>query len=330
MFDLTTFRSTTKEFKGVFFIDQGELLALDDILQAQFRELRKRRAAKIAQEARQEVKDNPFRYRDQATREAHKAARKSIGQRYANQVPKGYVEFEIKGVKERFTSFKEAIASGKLEHTAPRDFDALFSAANETIGITLTSGYLFNGIKITVTPPNLFEGKALVDLEQWAEARRQPNHICWWARNPSLISLIVVMFLLFISSLFGSFNDGERRLIFQKEVYELLKTGINDTNRDKALELLLMNSAGLVPMPSQAAAYNSILWIILLGSVILVCLAWLHPKSVVGIGRGKALLQREKWWIFIVVRVVFVSILFGIPIAAGRKQLIEWLLKLFA
>ncbi len=181
VFDLTTLRSTTKSFKGVFFIDQGEILALDDLLQSQFEELKSRRLAKIASEAAKEVKENPYRYREVEPKEARKAARKLVSQRYEHEAPKGYVEFEINGAKEKFSSFKEAITSGKLEGTIPRDFDALYSAAKESVGVTLTSGYLFNGLKLTVNPPDLCGGKMLLDLEQWAESRHQPRHINWWA-----------------------------------------------------------------------------------------------------------------------------------------------------
>lgn len=303
-------RPNTASVPGVFFIEEGDLIALDDILQDQFKELKKLRRAEIAAAARKKKKELPSLYSDL------RETRKQIGQSYEFKEISGFVQ--IGTTETQYASFRDAITQKACEAEIPRKFDAYYVAGKKSIGVTLDDFTFTRQIKISVTPPDLFGGKALIDLRQWAEAKQQPWMVNLWANwwVPCLAFLCFVGWM--VNAAITISRNTLRQNHLREEANKILNTGINGTNRDQAIEALLRIQTGITKEPIEEPV-SSVPLIVLAVLVILGLILWRRPMTAVGIGRGKGFIKWQQWWLWFIFKFIGVTIIGGLLLAGVRK-----------
>lgn len=93
------------------------------------------------------------------------------------------------------------------------------------------------------------------------------------------------------------------RQALRREAYDVLKEGVNDSNRDKAAEIILRFQSGIL----KDALLDQNHWIetwIVPAAIIVTIVFFFRPKTTVGIGKGKNAIVWQKNWIWFVLKFV--------------------------
>lgn len=105
-------------------------------------------------------------------------------------------------------------------------------------------------------------------------------------------------------------------------MFELAKEGINETNRDLALELLVKSQSGFRPndfVPQEKS--NDPIWIRILAVILFVFIAAIfRPKTLIGLGKMKNVLNVYKIWI----KLVLITLPTVLVIAPFWKTIVKW------
>lgn len=144
-------------------------------------------------------------------------------------------------------------------------------------------------------------------LENWIEKQKPNKAKQFWSQYYFLfISLTFGMAIfLFFNFALSSVNDPKK--LHKQEIETLIKTGINDSNRNKAIEALLKYNIDYVPPDTDRKVTLSLSKVekrILFLTVCIFIVCLFRPKTTIGIGKQKGLLELYK----IYTTVVLVSI----------------------
>jgi hypothetical protein len=140
---------------------------------------------------------------------------------------------------------------------------------------------------------------------KWAEEFRAPAYYRVWKRfHPAQWFLLLFLFLF----LMGCAEYQNNRVVNQ-EAQEILEQGVNDGNRDRAIEVLLQSSTKTYK-PSNKRELPKVVGLLFWGYVILCVLLSFPPSDVIGIGRGAHRMRHWDWY-YTAMRYVFVTVLLG-------------------
>jgi hypothetical protein len=154
-----------------------------------------------------------------------------------------------------------------------------------------------------VAPDDLSESRELFTvIRDWIESKRPPLWQRIWTNLSGLHWLLLLFYLAVSLQVFSSAGEAGRSQ-YRKEAVQLLKDGLSDSEKTRALELILSLEARLVPDEYAAPIPTWFWWSSVFGVVVAVLLSF-APKVTLGLGDGKVLIKR--WRIYS--KFVFVSI----------------------
>jgi len=146
------------------------------------------------------------------------------------------------------------------------------------------------------------ENEISYKIESWIE-NSQPNKISQlWNKYSIAIYFVAIFFLVF--SLYNVYTIETPRIInvYQSEINKLLSDGINSENQYKATELLLKLNANYFPENIEPVSkFNP--WAIRLAvfSILILLISHFKPKTTLGLGKHKGLLNYYKKYIKIII-----------------------------
>ena len=160
------------------------------------------------------------------------------------------------------------------------------------------------------------------EVQGWIEENKPKKASQLWLKYGSLIfmfSLILVWFTLYLASQPQEVSSLD---VYQEEITSLIEEGVNESNSNRVLELLLLLNINHVPEEYDIKPiYNyGLLRIAVLG-IIIVLLSIYPPKTTIGVGRDKKKIFYYRWYI----RIVLISV----PTLFIITPLVDWIRSLF-
>jgi hypothetical protein len=160
------------------------------------------------------------------------------------------------------------------------------------------------------------------EIDKWIDKRKPNRALQVWSNYGDLIifTFIVPLFLLAIQSFSTSFTTYQESL--SSEMLELAKTGVNEINRDLALELMLKSKSGYVPSSFEPIEKpNNPIWIrLFVVSVFIYIVSIFRPKTLIELGEMKNKLAIYNIWI----KLVLVTLPAILILGPFWKIIVKW------
>jgi hypothetical protein len=300
----------TWESSGVWLLGEDSLLTLDGIIQKYSQQLerkRKKRQSESVSRKRAELK------------EAIPEDDQAVGDRlteYKYRITENFKSTIAIGVENKWIivpSLKEALTDEKLREFKPNRFEVNIESGSDRINIELGEGFTASTISVNVVPRDLFHGSVSFDLTKWAESTRLPAFWSYWARYAFGLNAILVMLSLVYGFAASIKGESEPKRQMRHEAAKLVENGLNDKTLPKAVQLLLEKDFD-VGRPAQTEEGTVTTFAARIGMAIIalmVALVWTYPRSVLAIGRGKASMWRQEWWIWLLHKGLWATVVLG-------------------
>jgi len=303
-------------------VDRDQLLELGQVLDEHFESLFKDRNQQLAEAKRQETRDIRRRFKDWSAEEIKKhtqEAHPEIESRYEYRYTRPTFRLELaSGRTVEYANVQEMLDDPNITHELPKGLVARLECAGVEATLSI-KGEFRTGIEIEISPSTSQPAALLRGaLERWADQVCLPRYSYWWRESRFAVAILAAGLVIF--SLWGAYvhhttSVNPDAVLYQRsivgEAKELLETGISEDNRDRALELLLAETAG-VALPDVVGdppvARTKLAWgwhqFVLLGYVcFLVVVAMLPPSTAVAVGRGITRVRRQRAWVWWVTRI---------------------------
>jgi len=217
--------------------------------------------------------------------------------------------------------FAEAISHSPSQDEIPLGF--LFHLEVHPVEVVVdVNGPWGNELTIRVTPNDLEASQEIFGtLVNWANDVEPPRWQQKWFSWSGGAAFLLVLLLAFGVVLIplASWGTGATQTT-KEEARKLLAQGINASNQQRALELLLALQADYSPpgTPKHGLGIRYWSYVLLGGSFLLV--ASISPSQALGFWKGRVQLQRWRWWIS--------SVSVTLPTIAITFLILPWLLYL--
>ena len=160
------------------------------------------------------------------------------------------------------------------------------------------------------------------EIDKWID-KRKPNWALqiWSNYGDFIIYTFIFPIVMFAYNSFStSYATYQQSL--KLEMYELGKVGINETNRDLALELLIKLESGFRPENFELIEIpNNPIWIrLFIVSVFIYIAAVFRPKTMIGLGLIKKKLAIYKVWI----KLVLITLPAVLILGPFWKLIVQW------
>lgn len=200
--------------------------------------------------------------------------------------------------------FEEIVDLLEVREKVPRKIEIKLSCMGIEVKLTLSSGdfssnYFSYEVSNDEKYDNFEKEKNIIigKIENWIDEFK-PNWLSLiWYKLAGFSTLgILFMLIIFFVVLIG-YDSSQKKYLerYDNEVSVIMQEGITDSNRDKAMELILAKQYEYIPkewVQENSARYDSFIYIWLL----LFAALWflkICPKSNFFIGKGK---QRVRFW----------------------------------
>ncbi len=217
-----------------------------------------------------------------------------------NRMNKSFVLKFSNDTKLKDESIKGLLKDNKTKDLKPREFDANIEyGRNNIFKLEIKRSITYDLTYDLQCYDSNMKDEIQYEIDKWLEKRTPSKVLRFWA------SWGIVFFLFLISALSTlTYETFSKEYFTYNEVLvteskELLKNGINATNHDKAVELLLKMQSNYQPKdfiakekPKDATEYKVLTLIAFITIV-----AYLRPKTTIGLGKSKAEYAFYKVWI---------------------------------
>lgn len=222
-------------------------------------------------------------------------------------------------------SFNESISNTQIESKTPYGFlyEVSYPQKKVVVKISINDSVGNDCLVIKTSPQdNKIADKACGNLVRWANKHRKNYLVSFIHKHRNIVIFILFAIIL---SLLLSIGDHDKIAIqsMKPQVQNILTTGVNDSNRDISIEMLLRKSF-LIYEYSDVDTSKTILQIkilvyFLVGLVIF-CIASHFPTTSLAIGRvGTDKLKRWEWFY----KALWVTIP-GVIAVGLLKQIVSW------
>lgn len=161
------------------------------------------------------------------------------------------------------------------------------------------------------------------EIDKWIDKRRPNKALQIWSNYGSFITFNFIILILWLAFFSFSTSYSTYQESLNSEMIELSKAGINETNRDIALELILKSKSGYVPADFERIEKpNNPLWIRLFAVAVFIWIASIfRPKTIIGLGKQKWKLYLYNFWI----KLVLITLPAVLILAPFWKSIAQWL-----
>lgn len=210
-------------------------------------------------------------------------------------------------------TFKDASKEPAIQNEIPESFELIMSAGEFSTKISLKQ-YSTDELSIKITPEDYSYSRDLIyDLKKWVDTFKPNLGMKIWK---SLHDFIWLIFGLIC----GMFSWIIIPQITSNELYEsgkqLLKGGIDNSEINKALEIILAKEIGYNPnnISKDSTKTSIVILSILLFSLLLAITFSFIPKTNMSLGKGEMKVKKWKTWLKILFFIIPVYIVLPIII----------------
>ncbi len=290
---------------GPWLITRQQLLALDSIVESEWKKLLERREDLINAEVEKQLTSrlgHPSKPGRKAEREEIReklydiAASHSARQRIA-------VIYLSDDRRVAVGSFEEALREPALLHERARGFSLYLRAAELECTLKALASSTF--LHIEVSPERDVAAKGLfAALRGWVDTVRPPIWQRLWLQARSFWGqwfawVLALLITLFYIAALAPDTSAAARAARYSETLATLKSGVSATNQFKALELILSYTSGATPASKTVTVPIWAMWILCGGPLFCVALSF-APSVVLGIGKGEESIRRWNRWMKLV------------------------------
>jgi hypothetical protein len=316
-------------------IDAASLEQLDQIIGRYFTIFEseyEQAASKIQQEYRSQIKeletkeDKPDNDFAKQLRNSNLASIESIRDMKLIRIYKPHKKITVwfeRDNKAVAKSFAELTRDRSIDDDTPAAFRLQMSRDDFHCEIKSTSSYS-NKVSISVGPERSELARELfVDLRRWANSVSAPSWTRYWAEADQAKAqwwLGIIIILIVASPWLFATNPA--KLDLQQQARMLVDNGINSSNLNDAVALLLRLQLEYYPGSTNTPSVFVPTWVIGLTAVVVLGMVVLsiRPKFEIGLGKGIKNIDRWRWWI------KFVG--YAIPGFVVTSFIIPWLVQL--
>lgn len=232
-----------------------------------------------------------------------------------------------KGSDRKVDSFKDIFDLLEYRECLVRKIEISFRCLGTKVLLTLSSGKdASNYFEYEIIGSETFENYEyhkdilIGKIENWIDSHKPGigltiwYHLASWA--PAFIMLIAAIFL-FVSMMDSSAKNQYFKQ-YESEIAQIVESGINDSNRDRAIQMILQKEYDYVPESwniERKEMENQIL-LYCVGAFLFFLFIRIRPKANFAIGKGKRRIKAWNTYKYIIFILIPTSIL--IPILINR------------
>jgi hypothetical protein len=324
---------TSGSIRGIWLLDQNALKELDAIIddyEALITQANKEDISVTFLEINRKTKEGN---KSKLSEDEEAALDERLEAEMANRYP---FSTNVRTVEVTFASgkrtsaakFADLFAGPEIAGETPRSFKVRCTKGNHGIEIVLL-GSSPNEIDIRASPKNRPEAEGIYErVTSWFESVAQPKlqHL-WWSSHP--LCYILAFFIAF-ASLVGYFvwesSQPSAKGRIKSEGRKLLEGGLKPEDEHKAIELMLSLDADYAPPQTKYDPLFPRWWIVSVGGLIILCLllSW-PPRTMISVGKGRAVVTQTRKRIAIVVYILIPVLIVGVGITLFTTYLSDFL-----
>ncbi|WP_026838866.1 hypothetical protein [Gillisia sp. JM1] len=293
-----------KQIKGPWFIGRKELEELDEILKFIDQKLKDSYENEIQAEAEEELKKKRFDNIEEARIYIQKSS-------FMKKIRKDITIISQDESKLKDSQLKDLLIDPKIKNFKPKELsiDIEYGYNNH---FSLNIMKRFDGELKYKLECSDSEAKDEINykIENWIESYK-PKKIkqLWQEYSFPLIMLAGMIFLLSITSIVSNKSPTAVN-VYSKDINKLIESGINEDNRDEAIELILKTNANYIPESvTSIEEFNATAIKLAIFSLICLLVFIFKPKTIIGVGKHKSLLNTYKLYtkmILVTIPAIFV------------------------
>lgn len=286
-----------KSVKGPWLIGAKELEELDKVLESVISNVFSSRKKQLEFEA--------HTYFEQGQYETLDKARVAVKRFQNDKVVRKFELRDFEGKKLIDSSLVGLLKDPKLADFKPVELsiDIYSGGLDNRFWLRIGEAFLTNSLTYRL---NCFDADSQSEIifliEKWIESNRAKKVVQYWRSYAFGIGLIALFFCISFGKEMIRDVEPSVKELYTSEMNEILNKGISETNEHKALELLLRYTIDNKPQsPNKEREWNQqAVWLFLISFFILV-LSVHRPKTVIGLGRLKGTLKKQKTYIHLVI-----------------------------
>lgn len=291
---------TNTEMSGIWLLDKAAIKELDEILDTSNKRFDELRTKQIKNQIRREK--NRFKNEHDIQDNFWKSKYDKIDEgvkdnwRYKKEPLKVKVFFKS-GKSIEADSFSDLIAHPGIEAELPEHASLVVKCGESKIEMTFW--HIFNRVEISVSCPDGDDAQYVFGLiYKWVTDYRAPRwHNVWgawyWFPIPFLFAFAVGFFI-------KSFEVRETYNEIEKKAASILASDMTDAKRDEAIKIILAYVTKQATPDKESPPYNYKYMIITTVILLFIFLLFLHPRSMLEIGKGRQSITRQRKWLGVI------------------------------
>jgi hypothetical protein len=203
------------------------------------------------------------------------------------------------------TSVIGLIKDGSLKNFSPKEFrlNIVHGSSYENNFDLRVSSLYDGGLKYEIECfDSSIKDEIQYEIDKWIEKLKPKKLLQLWSNYGDFIaaSFFIPLLILIVFSFLTS-NTSYKDLL-KSEAGKIISEGVNEKNRDTAIEILLKFQSGFVPMDfeKQEKPKNPVLIRVFFVGFFIFLISIIRPKTTLGLGKLKQLLFFYKFWIKLV------------------------------
>lgn len=283
-----------KEIRGPWLLDRKQLEELNEILEFAKENLEESQKKEIEEKLKKEIEKGDFKNVDEAV----DYERSFFGNKVKINI--SLIDKDEKSLEGE--SLKDLLKDQHMSDFKPELLKAVIENGYSN-KLELRVGKIYDGeLSFNLKAyDNDIEDEIKYKIENWLDDYKPSRASQIWLQYGFLIFFIsAIIFSLAVGSIY-SIEEPSTTQIYQEEINTILKDGIDNQNRNEAINLILKQVSGYLPDGTKnreiisytAIKISSIAFLLLL-------LALIKPKTTLGIGKNKLRMLTYRKYIQIV------------------------------
>ena len=309
---------TDLKLTGPWLVEIDKLKNLDNMIDREWKKLSEYREEQIQKEITKKLKEYPAEKQD----EYRKSVETNVRHDYILGREKRNIDIFFKSNKKMFVkSFKEAYEEPTIKEEIPTGFKMELELGDVSADLSIGEYFDKDGLSISVESQEpKISNELFYKFERWARSVAPPMWQKIWKKMGG-IQWFFLYFTLFAVILIMPSSSSQYKKVLIAEANELISTGINKENIERATEIILKLETGFVPKDFRTnQSYWIKLYLIINSIVFILCLiSSFPPKTYLGIGLGENKVKHWKLWIKIIS--IFIPIGILLPILLNQIKI---------
>lgn len=283
-----------RSYEGPWLIDLNGLEKLDEIVDYEWTKIKEHNEVRINEEVECKLKALPEDARDQKRPTIEKEVRNS----YMYKSDKRKLTMKLKsGNKIVAPSFREASREPGVTNETPVGFVLELKSGEVNAKIAMNE-YTRDDLSLSMDSPEPSVTRDFFfQIDRWVKCYKPPLWVKIWKSIQGfhwfLMLSIALVYLQFVTT-----GSGTYKKELTAEAHKIIENGIDSTESNRALEILLLLQSNYVPENVGMGKLISKTTIVIFSVGLFICIILSFiPKSYLGFGKGEKKVRFWKIWL---------------------------------